>query len=245
MNHRRTEICFNKAHQTYDSHNHVQRYVNEILINLLLKVENKFPITIDLGCGTGAATKILAKKIIYHHFYAIDVAELLLAHAEKKLKTLDIKTHLSSFDHILFTNEYFHLAFANMSLQWSVDIENTIQYIHSRLANNGMLAFSIPLTNTFHELKNHFSINSFHTFDFIKKLLLKYNFSIMHAESHEKIESFDSTLDALKSIKQVGANATSKPSCSFLRGRSSLPKVTSLTYHLGYFIARKEGNSSS
>lgn len=244
MNIDKIKSCFNKASETYDDYNDIQCHTGMRLIASLKDINPTN--MIDLGCGTGVITEKLARTLTYDTFNAIDIAEKSLTIANDRLLPFGIKTHLFDFDSIHLFDIKFDLVFANMALQWSPDLENTLRHIASQLTPDGILAFSIPLTHTFQELKNHFSVNEFNDAECIKKLLLKLNFSLEYSYSENKCVQFDSTLNALKSIKHVGAHATAKSSATSLRGRSSLPSnITSLTYHIGYFIARKNKEITS
>ena len=61
------------------------------------------------------------------------------------------------------------------------------------------------------------------------------------------VHHYPDTLTALRSLKQVGAYATSKQPQNYLQGKSQLTriKLTQLSYHIGYFIAQKGENASA
>ncbi len=242
---------FNKAAGTYDQARNVQRQIGEALINTLLAMGTcNYTNIVDLGCGTGQVTKILADKIKFHKFQAIDFAAKLLAIAKTKLAAYKIKILEADYDALPANN--FDLAFSNMSLQWSQDLLNTIKIINNLLDANGTLAFSIPLQGTLIEL-NAYSINHFYSLSYIKKLLITHGFKIKKCFIQKYINYFPNkgrddlapTLAALKSLKAVGANCR----IDYCRGGVSPPLKDSrmpckLTYNIGFFIAIKSRGTS-
>lgn len=234
---------FNKAARTYDQACYIQRQIGEELINTLLAIAAyDYESIIDLGCGTGQVTKILADNIKFHKFQAIDFAAKLLVIAKTKLAAYKIKILEADYDTLPANN--FDLAFSNMSLQWSLDLLNTIKMINNLLDANGTLAFSIPLHGTLIEL-NSYPINHFYSLSSIKKLLAAHGFKIKKCFTQKYINYFPDIFTALKSLKAVGANCR----IDYRRGGVSPPLKDSrmpckLTYNIGFFIAIKARGTS-
>jgi malonyl-CoA O-methyltransferase len=232
---------FNKAAGTYDQACNVQRQIGIDLINLLLAIGTyKYANVIDLGCGTGQITKILADNIKFHKFQAVDFAAELLAIAKTRLAAHKIEIIEADYDTLPANN--FNLAFSNMALQWSLNLLNTIKTINNLLARNGTLAFSIPLHGTLIELNSH-SINHFYSLSYVKRALTACGFKISKYFIQQYVSHFSDIFAALKSLKAVGANcrtdcrgAIYRALCldSRLRGNDG-----KLTYNIGFFIAIK------
>lgn len=229
--------CFNKASGTYDEYSLTQQKVGANLIETLGLYTQTMENIIDLGCGSGIVTEQLALQYRYNEFYAIDIADQLLLLANKRLTKYKILTLEQDFDNLM--NKEFNLMFANMSLQWSLDIAETIKKIAARLHVNGILAFSIPLSGTFPELINY-SRNHYYLAEQIQHYINNAGLEcIKHCTEYFYL-SFSSTKLALKTIKSVGANCVFQPTCRTLKGKTFLERqdVHALTYHIGYFIAR-------
>ncbi len=214
--------CFNKAASKYDANCQLQIKTGEHLLNLIAPVET----LIDLGCGTG----IVTAKLKYKKLYALDVSDKLLDQAKIRLGKNGAIYLEMSFDDFLGLE--LDLAFANMSLQWSEDLQSTLNNIKANLKPGGILAFSIPLIGTFADFK--MATMSFFSFEQIKQLLS--DWEIIYSAAKEINYLFPSLMEALRSIKSVGANYC-KTKGTKLISRDKSPYL--LKYKIGYFVVRK------
>lgn len=238
--------AFNKAALQYDNACQLQSATGEKLIAMLKKHCTNHHRIVDAGCGTGIVTKELAAACIFKEFYAIDIADRLLDIAKEKLSPLGINIRLSDFDKLNHFNILFDIIFANLSLHWSTNLKQTLNSLRETLQKNGMLIFSIPLAGTFHEIEEYCSINNFLNYESAKNFILERGFNITAAEHNEIIFEFNNLSSALYSIKSVGAHYVideNRKKNNFTKLRKAIKsennKSINLTYHIGYFIAKK------
>lgn len=213
--------CFNKAASKYDAHCQLQLSIGEKLLSLITPAEK----IIDLGCGTGITTS----KLTYKELYALDISDKLLAQAKLRLGNKNITYLEESFDN--FSGLELDLAFANMSLQWSNDLKSTLSNIKANLKPGGILAFSIPLLGTFANL--NISSMSFLSFEQVKQLLT--DWQIIYADSKEMNYIFSNLIEALRSVKAVGANYYKNKNGKLISRDKS---TCILKYNIGYFVVR-------
>jgi malonyl-CoA O-methyltransferase len=206
---------------------------------------------VDLGCGTGNSTKQLIDNFVYEKIYAVDIADKLLAKAEHKLAQHNVDILHADFEQTIFKNHFINLAFSNMSLQWSISFANTLETLYAQLADDSILAFSMPINNTFFELKDGYK-NIFFTQSEISSMLLNSGFSIISSSDQFYRSPFLVPSAALQSIKMVGANCLlGKDFQNGLSSKTKLSKVFkregiySLTYHIGFFIAMKDSKDAA
>jgi malonyl-CoA O-methyltransferase len=228
---------FNQAKLSYDSNCQVQQRVGQDLIARLTFYRDSFDNILDLGCGTGLVTKELAACYPnYHRFYALDIADQLLAIAKERLPKL--RFIKADFDHFKAANLKFDLIFANMSLQWSSDLAKCCVNINHNLATDGIVACSLPLKGTFANIGS--------TLDFLSKNQMNNIFSqnglqILAVETKEIIRCFPTMVEGLRSIKLAGASYCREKNLAdyprMLRSRKQ-PNFN-LTYRIGSFIAQK------
>jgi len=214
--------CFNKAAAKYDLNCQLQLATGEKLLSLIGTADK----VIDLGCGTGITTI----KLKYKQLYALDISEKLLDLAKIRLGSKNITYLEMSFDD--FSGLNLDLAFANMSLQWSQDLQQTLNHIKANLNPSGTLAFSIPMLGTFAGLQT--AVMSFLSLAQVMDLLT--DWQIIHSKSEEINYLFPSLIDSLRSIKSVGANYCATQEKRII-SRDKSPHV--LKYNIGYFIVRK------
>lgn len=216
--------CFNKAAEKYDIHCDLQLRTGKKLLSLINFSETDT--VIDLGCGTG----IISEKLKYKKLYALDFSTNMLNLARKRLVKKNVIFLESNFDN--FRGLKCDLAFANMSLQWSTDLNSTLANIKENLNLKGIIAFSIPLVGTFENI--NISTISFFTFKQVEEILS--GWEIIHSFEEEINYNFPSLIEALKSLKAVGANHCNSQK-KIVIPRHKTPQ--NLTYKIGYFIARK------
>lgn len=213
---------FNKSSMNYDAHCNLQLETGNRLLSL---INNNNDIVMDIGCGTG----LITSKLIFRRLYCLDISEKMLFQAEKKLGIKDIFYIQGSFDEL--SNFNLDLAFANMSLQWSDDLEFTLNNIKNNLKRDASLVFSIPLKETFSDLD--ISKLNFYSMEEVKSFLSKWQ--IIHASSENIQYNFPNLIASLRSIKAVGANHC-KHKSSKLISRDKSPHL--LKYEIGYFMVK-------
>lgn|SRR3990167_3965531 len=235
---------FNRSYETYDDNCYVQIQAARSLISKLKKYNVNYNCVIDLGCGTGITTEILANTIQYNQFQCVDFASRLLEIARRRLSNYNIDAIELDFDEIDYQPKHYDLVFSNMSLQWSKDLTIVIKQIYNHLVKNGIFAFSLPLHGTFHEL-NQIHVNRLPIYHPVLQILINTGFTIIQCENETIINTFNSVKSAIQSIKLIGANGLSPSRNQTLRGKSMMNTFFknphppySLTYQLGYFLCR-------
>lgn len=96
---------------------------------------------LDLGCGTGELTKILADKFPDSRVLGIDTSAEMLAKARKQEK---VSFAQRSVEAQLDLPEKWDVIVANASLQWVNDHQKLFQKIIAKLENEGQLAIQMP-----------------------------------------------------------------------------------------------------
>lgn len=237
--------AFNHAADQYDASCALQLKTGLVLIDLLKNYCVHSSNILDAGCGTGILTKELATAFKYKNFYAVDIADELLTRAKKKLNDLNIHIELIDYNDMHNIDVLFDMIYANLSLHWSNSFDKTLVSLHNKLNENGMLAFSIPLSGTFKEIKNDCSINTFNELARIERYISDAGFHIIYVNTQEINFNFDNALEALRSIKSVGANYVNEENrnISFKRMRKFVRLNNNsfkLSYHIGYFVVKKQ-----
>lgn len=251
MNTEKIKNAFDKASYGYDQHSHLQFKLGCQLIEKIKSiwgsadnVSNRHdPSILDLGCGTGKITNELASYFIREKIIAVDIAPNMLNIAKRQVAHKNVQFYLSNFDEYFDEQKNhlpFDLIFSNMALHWSRDLNLLINKASSLLNKQGMLAFTIPMINTFQELQSDFAVQHFYSPDEIKMLLTQNDLNMIHADTALHHLTFSNTLNTLQSIKKMGANYVSMRKTKGLRTQKSINQlnIQMLTYHIGYFVAR-------
>lgn len=234
--------CFNKAAEHYDESAHLQKNIAKTLLSMM--PSQPISTLIDLGCGTGLSTEYLAEKFLTSTIHGIDIANDLLEKAKNRLTAPRIHLYTADFDCLPCDNQIFDGVFSNMALHWGLSFKTTLTEITRVLKRNGLLVFSVALPGTFQEL-NPNSVSHFLSVDHIYESLHQQHYEILQQEKRIYPLDFLTVTDALRSIKNVGANYIPKRQHNGLRTNlnncfiRSADSIT-LTYSIGFFVARKK-----
>ncbi|WP_263360671.1 methyltransferase domain-containing protein [Flavobacterium collinsii] len=99
---------------------------------------------IDLGCGTGEQTAILANKFPEADFLGVDSSAEMLEQS-KDLETNNLHFRKSTTEETLESGEKWDLIFSNAALQWSDDHEVLFTKLLEQLNPKGQFAVQMPV----------------------------------------------------------------------------------------------------
>lgn len=236
---------FDAASRSYDMHCEVQNAIGKQALVVLEPHKRQFGIIADFACGTGESTKHLLKKVQYEICLAIDFSGKLLKQAKMKLPSHTQYIH-ADFDYPILKTACLDLIFCNMGLQWSFSFNRTLRLINSYLQDEGLILLTLPADNNFPEIKPEYK-SFLPSNTKIKMALQSVGFAMLdHMHCYYKT-IFTSTLDALRSIKHIGANTIIDRQNVIKMGLSKSgidhifyePDHPSLTYEVDIYLARK------
>ncbi len=240
---------FNQATDTYDAYASLQQSIADLLAQDLQQWGKVKRDILDVGCGTGMSIGSLMRHFSYRHLYGLDFADRLLDKAIMKYSDRTTSFILADFDDIPILcrdrTMLFDVIFSNMALQWSLNLAASLSGMELTLSQQGLIAFSLPLSGTFSEIQTAYR-NTFYTWSQVLASL-PHSCEWLWTKSLRFHEKFDTLRAAVTSIKKVGANARwqrdrSLSGISMPRSIRALfydPDMTGLTYCIGFFIARK------
>ena len=238
--------CFGQAAEIYDSCSSLQQSIGVRLLGLLKNYQTEFESIVDLGCGTGITTEKVAQQLIWKNFYAVDISKEMLSRASLRLKSKNIRLIEGDFEQIVFANDSLDLVISNMALQWSLNLPATLNAIAATQKKHAIFCFSMPLSGTLCELtkSNHFESN-----ENILNFLKTSNYEIISLELQKYNVYFPNVLDAIRSIKKIGANflvhspknnssANSLSAWILKMHRNNF--YFKLTYRIGFYVVRRK-----
>ncbi len=112
------------------------------LADLIKPVKNKK--AIDLGCGTGEQTAILADKFKEVHFLGVDSSAEMLEKS-KALETENLHFRRASTEEMIENAKKWDLIFSNAALQWSNNHEVLFPKLINLLNSKGQFAVQMPV----------------------------------------------------------------------------------------------------
>lgn len=99
---------------------------------------------IDLGCGTGEQTAILADKFAAADFLGVDSSAEMLEQS-KALESDNLHFRKATTEEMLASGEKWDLIFSNAALQWSDNHENLFTELIKRLNSKGQFTVQMPV----------------------------------------------------------------------------------------------------
>jgi malonyl-CoA O-methyltransferase len=182
----------------------------EVAKSLLEKLEStSYATVLDIGCGSGEVFKNLEiSSLEYKTFTAFDSSENMLAlHPEgADIKKVCGDFNAKDFSAILARRKY-DLVLSSSALQWSADLDFTIQTI---AALSSTLHAAIFTSNTFKTLHQTAKVSSpIYTAHEVQENILKY-YDEASFEIHSYTLSFDSVREMFRYIKKSGVSSGEK-----------------------------------
>ena len=191
---------FSNAAESYAEHAGVQEEAAEILVSML--PEQKAAAVLDIGSGTGFLTEKVVERLGAVEFTGVDFAEGMVKVCRQNWPQHKfVCEDAEKFD----PGAEYDAVVSNFTFQWLSDIPGAMRRFYGWVKKGGIFAFSAPVKGSLKELK--LISGSFHDFP-EESLLLRGMPGPEKLQIKEMTAWYDSPLDAVRSIKNVGANYT-------------------------------------
>lgn len=144
--------AFDLAAPGYDRHAVLEREIESRLLERVEYLQKEPALVVDIGCGTGSASKLLVAQFESANVIALDWSAGML---EQVAKTGGGKPWLLRSDmHTLpLAARSVDLIFSNLALQWSYDLSAVFHEFRRVMKPGAMLVFSCYGPDTLYELK--------------------------------------------------------------------------------------------
>jgi len=226
---KKLERRFSRNAKTYDDYAVVQKQMSRKLIsNIVVKNPKKI---LEIGCGTGFLTELIAKEYPDAQILALDLAPGMIDVARDRLSSINTNGRINfkcADAESAFPEDSYDLIISNATFQWFNHPDETTTLILNNLSENGQCLFSTFGERTFFELGEAFKMASselnleedaqasqnFHKGD-------EWTSRLKQAKSQLQIEAAISVSDELlpeyfedcmaffQSVKKIGANNAS------------------------------------
>ena len=220
----------------YSENAAAQKKMAEKLVSLLPR--KRFSSILEIGSYSGLLTSVVAQKIKYDNYLALDIVKK----SEEYLKKIDDNIEFLNCDIEDFEQKRkFDLIISNASLQWCADFEGVIKKLRSMLKPEGIIAVSIFSPDNLREIKEVFGVSLFYP----DETLLKKVFGEGAVIKAEEIPlKFISSLEVLRHLKYTGVNSLSLSPLSYREIKERLERLNSkfdntLTYCPVYVISKE------
>jgi malonyl-CoA O-methyltransferase len=179
---------------------------------------------LDLGCGTGYLTSLLAKRFPQAEIVALDIAPAMLEQTARRFKSLrpwwrfwqrrqPLRCVEGDMRQLPFEPGVFDLVISNMVIQWADDLDGVFAQIRRVLADEGLFLFTSFGPDTLKELRQAWQlVDPAHGYvsDFIDMhdagdglVRARFGFPVMDVETFTL--TYEKVVDLLKDLKAIGA----------------------------------------
>ncbi len=239
---------FGRSLGTYNEAADVQRVMAETLLDVftLATLERQFAEIVELGCGGGLLTDLIAERFDFAQLTLIDLVPecgaLYRGRPATRFLAGDIETmELPEGD----------LYLSNAVFQWTADPGRLFGRIAEKLGEGGFLAFTSFGPETLREISALTGGGlAYRTGKELTNLLEANGFEVLAAREELLTEEFASPLDMLKSLKATGVTAVAPAArwtrrkladfCEAYTGKFRLENGNCpLTYHPIALVAQK------
>ena len=190
---------------------------------------------LEVGCGTGFYTLMLARKFVNSHILAVDISPVMVAEARIKLARYSrVRLEKADGEHLpAFFSGPFDLITASGALHWFEDLERTIQRYCRILSPSGSLLCALFGPNTLFELnrtlrhvfdnKVCLPVNSFPKETTLQDFLSR-AFNEWDVKELSLSRTYPDLLSLLRSLKNTGV-APRLETGPFVRTRASMLEI--------------------
>lgn len=240
----RVKKSFQRAALTYEKHASLQKKTANYLFNFVLPYFCNSPRSLlEVGCGTGFLSKLIAEKWPKSILTLADLSPAMIEVCRGKMGPRIGHYLVGDGENDKFIGAPFDLIFSNLTFQWFYDIQKGITNLWNQTQN---LAFSTLLKGSFNEWKKvdpSLEKNDFYLSEEELKNLCcnEYRARCFFCFSEES-EYYSTPLDWMRHLKNIGANTPSFPHAPHpLFNLSKLfPEGITINYRIAYCLMMKK-----
>lgn len=237
--------AFDRASTSYDAAAALQERVRNELIERLAELKLEPSSILDLGAGTGHASRALKRRYPKSLTVAADIAPGMLVRAKAQSRWLRRFERVRADAYSLpFRDGCFDLVFSSLMLQWCDDLDVVFAEIERVLKPGGVLLFSTFGPGTLAELRvawgasdapgNH--VNHFFDPHALGSALMQAGLSEPVLDVDRIVAGYPDVLTLMRELKAIGAHNVTNGRARGLTGRRRLAAMTQ-----AYETQRRDG----
>lgn len=225
---------FDRASEGYDRAAVLQSEVRKLLLERLELVRLEPAVVVDIGCGTGHASRALKRRYPRARVIALDLSAAML-HAAQRQQGLFRRFQRVCADaaRLPLTDASVDLLYCNLVLQWCSDPDTVFGEFRRVLKPHGLLTFSSFGPDTLMELRNawgavdeHTHVNQFLDMHDVGDALVRAGLAEPVLDVERFTLTYDDTLALMRDLKAIGAHNVTAGRPMGLTGRGSLARMS-------------------
>ncbi len=227
-------LSFDRAASSYDHHAVLQREIESRLLERIEFLRHEPATVLDLGCGTGSASRALAGQFPQAGVIALDWAPAMLAKTGVAMglvhQTTGSVNRLCADMHSLpLAARSVDLIFSNLALQWSYDLAAVFREFRRIMKADAMLVFTCFGPDTLYELKQAWRavddlphVNDHPDMHDVGDVLLAAGFRDPVMDSERLMLEYPDVMSLMRELKGLGAHNVASQRIHGLTGKTRL-----------------------
>ncbi|MFC1595994.1 methyltransferase domain-containing protein [Candidatus Margulisiibacteriota bacterium] len=248
LNKNKIKNSFSRRAGEYDKTAQLQQSIASELIKKISVVQPGN--ILDIGCGTGFLTKLLAEKYPEARICALDLAPGMIEQAKKKLPQVEYQ--IADAEALPYPDQSFNGVFSSATYQWLDNPQQAFQEAGRVLKGDGLFAFSMFGGKTLYELRDSYrqAFNSLYPehsvplhdyVNFADLFTMLEDFTIINLTKQITTTIVPDLNSLLKLLKSWGARNAHPAQLPGL-GKRKLLKLTEELYQRNYFTTDNENH---
>jgi malonyl-CoA O-methyltransferase len=228
---------FDRAASSYDHHAVLQREIESRLLERIEFRRHEPEAILDLGCGTGSASRTLAAQFPQSRVIALDWAPAMLKNAVKmpgseSVPLPGLNRVCADMHSLPLAVRSVDLVFSNLALQWSYDLPAVFREFRRIMNAEAMLVFTCFGPDTLHELKQSWRavddlphVNDYPDMHDIGDELLAAGFREPVMDAERVTLEYPDVMSLMRELKGIGAHNVASERFNGLTGKSRLENM--------------------
>jgi len=218
---------FGDASESYDVCARLQRFTGKHMLPWL--PEKKELTLLDLGCGTGFFSELLATR--YDRVLGADISFQMLNYAKNNRKA-DIKWAQADAFKLPYQTGSIDVVYSNLMIQWCEPIDQVLVEIMRIIKPGGLFVVSTLVDGTLQELKSSWAqvdddqhVIDFHTEEELNQV---FNSGLAKKIDHQRkdiVLEYENVMHLATELKGLGANQVPKKQSKGLAGKDKWKKM--------------------
>lgn len=228
---------FDRAASSYDHHAVLQREIESRLLERIEFQRHEPTVILDLGCGTGSASRSLAIQFPQAGVIALDWAPAMLAQAggapgSDQQTPGGLRRLCADMHSLPLAARSTDLVFSSLALQWSYDLPAVFREFRRIMKADAMLVFTCFGPDTLHELKQAWRavddlphVNDYPDMHDIGDELLAAGFREPVMDTERLTLEYPDVMSLMRELKGLGAHNVASQRSQGLTGKTRLKKM--------------------
>ena len=229
-------LSFDRAASSYDHYAVLQREIESRLFERIEFQRHEPTMILDLGCGTGSASRTLTGRFPQAGVIALDWAPAMLtevgATGTDRKSPGGLSRVCADMHSLPLAARSVDLIFSNLALQWSYDIPAVFREFRRIMKANAMLVFTCFGPDTLHELKQAWRavddlphVNDYPDMHDIGDELLAAGFREPVMDTERLTLEYPDVMSLMRELKGIGAHNVASQRLHGLTGKSRLQSM--------------------